>query len=427
MSYTNYLTELKEWATPSQVRYIDAILSAGGNARQAARDLGLHHSVVQRGIERAKIAGVAHGYSPAHGLTRAIPAPFVARGHSTLDKIHDAPISEDGRQQVLQWTKTRLDDVEWLEQVEQGIEAFVEGVDRSAITIPDAPLNTDSDIIPWIQIGDAHLGMLAHEAETGANFDLKIAERELLVAVMMLIEELEPVDRLVIQDLGDFTHYENFAGVTEASGHALDFDGRFPKMIDVYSRMMRTIVDMALTKAKNVDVIINQGNHSRTNDIWMAVLLREVYGPTGRVNVLNNHSPFIGYRMGNTFVMSHHSDKTKPNKLGNVLTHDFRKDFGETEFHYIDIGHIHHHMRSAEHPSIIIESWNILAEKDAYANDNGYRARQSISIVNRSRKYGEVGRRLLPIQQIRDRIRDIADKSGKSIPYMPQPLKAFTV
>lgn len=413
--------ELKEWATPAQTRAIDAILSANGNVRQAARDLGIHHSVVQRQMKRVKKKAAAHGYSPEHGLSRPIPAPFVARGHSTLDKIHP-----DGhREMQLQWTKTRLDDAQWLEQVEEGIASYVEGI--GPIEIPDAPLNADDDLIPWIQIGDAHLGMLAHEAETGENFDLKIAERELLMAVMMLIEEIKPVKRLVINDLGDFTHYENFAGQTEASGHNLDYDGRFPKMIDVYARVMRTIIDMALSKAETVDVIINQGNHSRTNDIWMAVLLREVYGPTGRVNVLNNHSPFIGYRMGNTFVMTHHSDKTKPNRLAQVMTSDFRRDFGETEFHYIDIGHIHHHMKSVEHPEVVIESWNILAAKDAYASDNGYRSRQSITVVNRSKKYGEIGRRLLPIQQVRDRIREVANKTGKPLPYMPQPRAAFTV
>jgi hypothetical protein len=198
-------------------------------------------------------------------------------------------------------------------------------------------------------------------------------------------------------------------------------------MIDVYARVMRTIIDMALVKAKNVDIIINQGNHSRTNDIWMATLLREVYKDSGRVNVLNNHSPFIGYRMGNTFVMTHHSDKAKPNRLAQVMTTDFRKDYGETEFHYVDIGHIHHHMRSAEHPGVIIESWNILAPADKWAHDNGYRSRQSISVVNRSRKYGDVGRRHLPIQQIRDRILEIARTQGTEAPYAPQPVKAFTV
>jgi hypothetical protein len=423
---TSYYAELEAWATPAQVRYLRAVVENNGNESAAARALGVNKSVVQRGLHRVKANAAAHGYSPDEGLTRVIPAPFIARGHSTLDKIHDAPVGPDGRQQVLQWTKTRLDDLEWLAQVEDGINSYIDGLPHE-ITIPDGPLNVDSDIIPWIQIGDAHLGLLAHEAEVGANFDLKIAERELLTAILMLLEPLHNVERIVINDLGDFTHYENFEGVTQQSGNPLDYDGRFPKMITVYARIMRTIIDMALTKAQNVDVIINQGNHSRTNDIWMATLLREVYGPTGRVNVLNNHSPFIGYRMGNTLVMTHHSDKTKPNRLAQVMTTDFRKDYGETEFHYIDIGHIHHHMRSTEHPGVIIESWNILAPADKWAYDSGYRSRQSISVVFRSKKYGDIGRTHLPIQQIRDRIREIAATSGKAVPYMPQPIKAFTV
>lgn len=422
MSDTSYYADLEAWATPAQLGYLRAVVAENGNESAAARRLGVNKAVVQRGLKRVKATAAAHGYSPMHGLNSVVPDPFIAKGHSTLERI--SPTGE--RSQVLQWTKTRLDDLEWLAQVEDGIQAFIEGIPHDVVA-PEAPLNVQSDIIPWIQIGDAHLGLLAHEAEVGANFDLKIAERELLVAVMMLLEEIEPSERIVINDLGDFTHYENFEGVTQQSGNPLDYDGRFPKMIDVYARIMRTIVDMALTKAKHVDVIINQGNHSRTNDIWMATLLREVYGPTGRVNVLNNHSPFIGYRMGNTFVMTHHSDKTKPNRLTQVLTSDFRKDFGETEFHYVDIGHIHHHMRSAEHPSVIIESWNILAPADKWAHDSGYRSRQSISVVNRSRKYGDIGRRHLPIQQVRDRIRAIAAHKGQPVPYMPQPKAAFTV
>jgi hypothetical protein len=286
--------------------------------------------------------------------------------------------------------------------MKEAARAFVEEMPR--IDAPAAPLDWQSEVIPWIQIGDAHLGMLAHAAEVGENFDLKIAERELCTAIGMLIDELPNCERLVINDLGDFTHYENFAGTTEASGHALDYDSRFPKMIRVYSRVMRYIVDKALSKARHVDVIVNQGNHSRTNDIWMAELLRVCYGHTDRVHVLNNESVFIAYRMGNTLVMTHHSDKCKPQRLAHVMTTDFRKDYGETEFHYVDIGHVHHGMVMKEHPGIFVESFNHLAAADKWAHDNGYRNRKSITIVLRSREFGEVGRRVLPIQEVRKRL-----------------------
>lgn len=410
-----------EWATDRQ-RIIAEAVNEHGSGRAAARVLGIHPAVVCRAVESMKRRAAAQGYSPEHGMTRAVPTPFVAKGHSTLDKID---VNTGERTQILQWTKTRLDDQAYLESIKSAISSFFE--DQPPLVIPDAPLNVQSDIIPWIQIGDAHLGMLAHMAETGQNFDLKIGERELAVAIDMLIDELPFSERIVINDLGDFTHYENMKGETEASGHRLDFDGRFPKMITVYSRLMRRIVEKALTKARVVDVIINQGNHSRTNDIWMAELLRVAYGNDPRVNVLNNDCVFIGYRMGNTFVMIHHSDQCKAKDLIGVMITDFREDFGETEFHYIDNGHIHHSMAMKEHPSIVIEAWNNMAASDKWAFEKGYRSRQSITAVQRSMKYGEVQRRLLPIQQVRDRIEALNISSRKKAAPTLSRRKAFTV
>lgn len=190
---------------------------------------------------------------------------------------------------------------------------------------------------------------------------------------------------------------------------------------------MRFIIDKALEKANFVDVIVNQGNHSRTNDMWMAELLRVAYAHTDRVNVLNNDSVFIGYRMGSTFVMTHHSDKCRPARLASVMATDFATDWGETEYRYIDIGHIHHNMVLKEHPGVSIESFNQLAAKDKWANDGGYRSRQSITVIDRSRTYGEVGRRVLPIRRVRDLIEAAHKARGEAAPYRPAERRAFAV
>ena len=113
--------------------------------------------------------------------------------------------------------------------------------------------------------------MLAYHDEVGHSFDMEIAERELKQAIELMIERTPKTKRCVLQDMGDFTHYENEAGLTEASGHQLDCDTRYNKMIRVYARLMRYIVDRLLESFEFVDVIINQGNHSRKNDHWMAV------------------------------------------------------------------------------------------------------------------------------------------------------------
>lgn len=401
--------KLIEYATPRQAEFIQAV-NEHGSQRKAADALKVAKSTIAVSIERVKANAARMGYAPGHDMTRTVPGGFLVKGVSTY-------YDKDGKPSA-QWVKSALDPEAMREIMREAVRGFIEEV--SPVKAPAAPLDFQSDIIPWIQIGDAHLGMLAHENEVGENFDLKIAEQELCTAIGMLIDELPSCERIVINDLGDATHFENFEGETAASRHRLDCDTRFPKMIKVYSRVMRFIVDKALSKARHVDVIVNQGNHSRTNDIWMAELLRVAYGHTGRVHVLNNDSVFIAYRMGNTLVMTHHSDKCRPAMLANVMTSDYRKDFGETEFHYIDIGHVHHGMVMKEHPSIFIESFNHLAALDKWAHDSGYRNRKSITVILRSKQYGEQGRRVLTVKEIRERL-------GKAALGAPEAREVFCV
>ncbi len=395
----------KEWATPRQIEIIDAV-NKHGSYRGGAKSLGVAITGVRKAIKSVENKAAKSGFAPEYDYTHVVPDGFTVKGVSTYyAKTGD---------RAGQWVKSSVDNARQYELAKAMIEAMID--DLQPVKVTSSPLDWQDDVIPWLQIGDAHIGMLAYANETGENFDLKIGERELCTAIGMLIDELPNCERMVVNDLGDLSHYQNFAGLSE-SGHQFDIDTRYPKMIQVCVRVMRFIIEKCLTKAKNLDLIINQGNHSRVNDIWMRVCLDALYGSTNRVHILNNENVFIGYRMGNTLVMTHHSDKCRPNKLANVMTTDFQKDYGETEFHYIDIGHVHHGMVMKEHPGIIIESFNHLASLDKWAHDFGYRNRKSITIILRSKKYGEVGRRLLPIQEIRDKLLTM----GHPIPEKKKP------
>jgi len=423
-------------------RRVKAVDDAGGSVSAAARVLGIDRKSLKRSLEtiekhygikpkiRYVVKGVSELCDPDGEVlqfwektklagrddedTVQMPDPKKIVKRSTL-------YDQQGKVQQ-QWITEKPEDVDATELVIEAVREYLK--DRPPVYVPSGPARFDTDVIPWFQIGDAHLGMLAHEAETGANFDLKIAERELCAAFSILFDECPPRERCVINDVGDFTHYCNMAGVTEASGHQLDFDGRFPKMILVYVRIWRFIVDRALENFQTVDVIINQGNHSRTNDIWMAILLRELYAHTDRVNVLDNHGAFIPYRMGNTFVMVHHSDQTKPDRLRQVMCQDYRQDWGETEYRYIDVGHLHHKVAVKEDAGCVLEMWNTLAARDKWHHNSGYRAQQSITRVDRSKTYGEVGRRVLPIKEIRDIIARSYSEAGYT---PPDRRKVFSV
>ena len=377
----------------SDEQYIQAFqnIKNGSTQNIEAERLG----IIPRSLRKAKQRLTRKGLWDHGNGNDPVPEPYFVKGKS---QYYD----KDGKPAGV-WVKSDLDKERWLEIIETAAKEFYQ--DLPPIQVAEVPSGyLDKDIIPWFQIGDAHCGMLAHKDEVGASFDLDIFESELCEAMSILIDECTPRERCVIQDLGDFTHYETFDGITMASGHKLDFDTRYPKMIRVAIRTFRFIVERALSKFKYVDVIINQGNHSRSNDIWMRELIDVAYGHTGRVTAINNESVFIPYRMGNTFVMCHHQDKTKGQRLCEVMVTDFRQDYGEASFHYIDVGHIHTRVMAREYGDIIVESWNQLAASDKYAHDFGWRSRSCLNRVDRSRTYGEVGRRKLPVEEVWDRL-----------------------
>lgn len=383
---------------------LDALEAAFGNQTHAAAAMGIPRPTFQNRLLEAR----RRFPDPfREELDHKVADGFELRGYSQFTKTAAGePI----------WLKTRKAERDYWEGVAAAIrEVSLENLPQ----VSNSPTAPEGDIIPWLQIGDAHIGMLACETETGANFDIAIAETEICAAALALIEQAPPCERMVINDLGDGTHYETFKAETEASGHRVDQDTRYWKMVQAYIRITRFIIEAALKKAATVDYIANQGNHSRSNDIWIAATIEALYGPTGRVNVLRNESPFIAYRMGKTLVVVHHGDKAKPEKFRDVVCSDFAADWGETDFRYLDGGHVHHSQRK-ELAGCIFESWNNLAPRDKYAHDGGWRSKQCMSLVLRSRTYGEIGRQVMPIERVRDLIR-----AKHPAHYVPPQMKAF--
>lgn len=398
-----HLEAILPFASEGQAEYINYMLDNEiYSATKAAKELGRNRTTVWRALEEAtkKAANSNIGPDYHHLGFGGEVAPGRHLGKQT---VHVRVDEQTGAVVKNVWNRYELDkEVSKVALIKKAIDEAMADYTPLPPSLPTPhDVEYDDHVIPWYNIGDAHIGMLAHESEVGENFDIKKATRELSIGLTALIRNTEPATKCVINDFGDATHYENMAGVTEASGHMLDCDGRFVKMISAYVDVMVHAINTALEVHETVDVIINQGNHSRTNDLWMRKFLEVLYKDDPHVTIIDNTNVFVFYRMGNTLVLTHHSDKCKPDKLIDVLINDGRKDYGETEHHYIWIGHVHHHMTSKEFRGITIESFNTLASKDKYAHDNGYRSRQSITRVDLHKEYGEIGRATLNIQAVR--------------------------
>lgn len=357
-----------------------AAIAAHGSNTRAAQSLGLDRRSVDRRAKRLAL----RGHSPEHDMTKTVPDGFVVKGVSSY-------YDRDGKLSG-QWVKSTQDGERRAELIREACIAMV--ADMPKLPPRKATGNWQTDLLTAYPIGDPHIGMRAWAAECGADWDLEIAERVHCRAMDTLVGAVPATQRALIVNLGDLFHYDSMAPVTPRSGHMLDADGRYAKMVGVGIKVIRQCVESALTKHKTVHVVNVIGNHDETGAVWLSQALSHIYDREPRVTVDTSPAVFNYYRFGKVLIGCHHGHTCKPDKLPGVMAADRAKDWGETEHRYWWQGHIHH-ASVREYPGVVVESFGTLAAKDAYAAAGGWRSRESMTAIVLHKDHGEVGRSMV--------------------------------
>ena len=371
---------LKQYATPRQAEIIDRVNEFKG-IRAAAAFMNLSKSTVQDAIHCAKRKAAKQGYSPEHDMVHVVPEPFVVRGHSTL---YDA----DGKPR-LQWLKTRLDDNKFQELLRDAIEGFKDEIPRVTLTNPP-PLGKDHLLNCYV-ITDYHYGMLSWQEETGADWDLKIAEDLIIKWFAQAIHQSPDADTAVFAQMSDFLHFDGMDAVTPASKHLLDVDTRFAKVVRSAIRILRTIIDMLLQKHQKVHLLCLDANHDPVSQIWLREWFAVMYENEPRVTVDTSPSPYNAYEFGNTALFFHHGHKRKVTNVSEVFAAQFREMFGRTKYAYAHMGHLHS-IDVKENNLMIVEQHRTLAAPDAYAARGGWLSGRDAKVITYDSRYGEVSR-----------------------------------
>ena len=338
---------------------------------------------------KAKLA--RQGYSPEHHFTRIVPDGFKAKGVSTYFNKEGKPTG--------QWVKAEIDNERMSEIIREACEAMVEELPRAKPVKPGK--NHLSHLMAVYPIGDAHIGMRAWAPETGQDWDLNIAERVQCGSMAALVDMAPPAEKAVIVNLGDWFHADNMEGVTSRSGHILDVDGRYAKMIRVGIKVMRQCIESALRKHATVRVLNVIGNHDDTGAIWLSIALSHIYAGEPRVEIDSSPSPFLYVEYGKVLIGAHHGHSCKPDRLPGVMASDMAQAWGRTEYRAWLIGHVHH-QSVKEYAGVTVESFNTLAAKDAYAHWGGYRAQQNMKCIVYHAQYGEVARHVVNPAMLED-------------------------
>ena len=203
-----------------------------------------------------------------------------------------------------QWVKTKIEEQARADAIRAAYAAMA--VDLPRVEPAAAPLIGSDNLLNLFTLTDSHVGMLAWHREGGADWDMTIAERVLTGCFAAMVEQSPAASTAIVNQLGDWMHYDGFAAVTPMHGHNLDADGRFQKMVEVSVRVLRRIIDLALAKHDRVHVIMAEGNHDLASSVWLRVMFAALYENEPRVTVNDSALPYYAYQHGNTMLAFHH-------------------------------------------------------------------------------------------------------------------------
>lgn len=371
---------LKEWATPKQCEYIDKVNELGSH-KKAARHFGVRSQTVDEVVKVVKRKAARAGYAPEADMHRATVAPFVVKGTSTL-------YDKDGNM-AAQWVKTTVD----REQVERAVRA---AVDALMLDVPrtnplPSPKSTLADLCNLYTITDYHVGMRAWAPETGEDWDLDIAERVLLSAFTHAVKNSPKAGTAVVNQLGDFLHFDSLSPVTPMSGHLLDADSRYAKVIQVATRLLRRIITMALETHEHVVVLLAEGNHDTASSVWLRHLFGLLYENEPRVKVIDSELPYYVHQHGKTMLAFHHGHLAKNAQLPLLFAARFPEVWGTSTKRYVHVGHWHH-VEEKEHAGMKVVQHATLAAADAYASRHGYLSQRELTVITYHKQFGQVAR-----------------------------------
>ncbi len=371
---------LKDFATDRQKEYIDAV-NKTGTIMGAARMLNVPRQTVQEGLKKVKRKAAIQGYSPKHDMTRTVPDGFKVKGVSTY-------YNKDGKPSG-QWVKSTADHERQAQIIRDAFDAMASELPRlEAIA---KPLITSDKLCNLYTFTDSHVGMLAWHKEGGADWDLKIAE-DTIVGVFEQMILSTPFAKIgFINQLGDFLHSDGMLPVTPTSGHVLDQDGRFSKIVTVALKVLRRIIDLALMRHEQVIVLMAEGNHDMASSIWLRVMFKALYENEPRVQVIDSELPYYHYQHGNTMLAFHHGHMAKNDSLPLLFASQFPKVWGNTTKRYCHTGH-RHHVEEKEHSGMKVIQHSTLAARDAYAARGGWMSEREATAITYHTQYGQVAR-----------------------------------
>lgn len=363
-----------------------------GSFRKASQALNVPKSTLQDRVKREK-NGLPDGpmrTKEASNPSSVVPDGYRIKGTSTMYDADGVP--------RMQWVKTQIDPAVFEAAMVAMREEFARTIEPIKPRVEAVPI-CDEDLMTCYVLTDLHIGALSWGPETGADWDIALAE-ETLIRYFTKAASITPnAKRGLLLNLGDLLHTDGMTPVTPASGHVLDADSRYQKMVRVAVRALRIAVDVLLSKHEEVHILHCTANHDESASAWLKECFSVFYENEPRVHVYTDPGVYHAVEWGDVSLFAHHGHKRNVNNIEGVFAAKFREIIGRTKYSYAHLGHLHSD-EVKETGLMRIERHRTLAAPDAYAANGGWISGRSASAPTYHKKFGEICRAVIPFAMI---------------------------
>ncbi len=370
---------LRDHATPSDIKYLDA-MAAHGTQYAAAAALGCTQSSVSEALTRLRKRAASRGHAPGH-WNHGVASGYrmgkvtVQRGPAGVERV---------------WERQSPDAEADAERLAAMREVMLADLPRVLPSPP--PIYSDDDMLTVYPEGDGHAGLYSWVAETGQAFDLVEYERIHKAATDRLVSSTPPSAYALYIDLGDSLHADNNASRTK-SGHHLDTHGRHGEVVRVVVRCKRYRIARLLEKHSHVTYRENPGNHNSITAMMLSEMMAAIYENEPRVKIAASTNPYWFHGFGSNLIGTTHGDGAKGANLPLLMAVDapalwLASEHGSRVWF---VGHVHH-KDIKDHAGVTVEYCRTLAAPDIWSHGAGYRSKRSMEAITFHRIDGEVER-----------------------------------
>lgn len=337
-----------------------------GSVRAAARALGVNESNVRRALERATRRNIDGTW-----LGDPLPEGYLM-GKVTRQYNGDGSIKNEWQRQL-----------PTVEEVQRLCDELIEKMGDKITPLPpiDGPVDTVERWLTLYPVVDVHLGALAWGKETGADYDLHIAEEQFKASVSKLYNYSPNSSVALIEILGDFFHADDDDAQTHRSHNHLDVDGRHDKTMSIGIELILWHIDMALQKHQVVYVHANKGNHDERSISALLLALYYRYQNNPRVIIDRSPKNLWVFQWGLNMLAFTHGHLLKAEDMPGAMAAQFPEIWGQTKYRFGYSGHYHKFKKMLGGDERYGARWEILpafTEKDAWNAAMGHSAQREI-------------------------------------------------